>query len=126
MTTNIETSHVVIAESAADNVITVEVTGKLDKADYEKLVPTVEQMLQRHDKINMLVILRDFHGWTAGALWEDIKFDVKHFADIDKLALVGDSRWETGMAVFCKPFTKAKVKYFNIDDLEAARAWIAG
>ena len=55
----------------------------------------------------MLVRLHDFHGWTAGALWEDIKFDLKHFAHIERLALVGDRKWEAGMAVFCKPFTTA-------------------
>jgi len=27
-----------------------------------------------------------FHGWDAGALWEDIKFDIKHFGDIERLA----------------------------------------
>jgi hypothetical protein len=32
------------------------------------------------------------HGWEAGALWEDIKFDIKHFADIDRLAMVGDKK----------------------------------
>jgi hypothetical protein len=29
------------------------------------------------------------------------------------------------MATFCKPFTKAKIKYFDIAELDAARSWIA-
>ena len=33
------------------------------------------------------------HGWDAGALWEDIKFDIKHFADIERLAMVGEKKW---------------------------------
>jgi len=125
MHTDTQPTHVVITESAENNVITVEVTGKLTHADYQKLVPAVENMLDRHDRVRMLVILREFHGWTAGALWDDLKFDFKHYDDIDRLALVGDSQWENGMAVFCKPFSKATVKYFNIDDLDAAKVWIA-
>jgi len=125
MRTDTQPTHVVITESAENNVITVEVTGKLTHADYQKLVPAVENMLDRHDRVRMLVILREFHGWTAGALWDDLKFDFKHYDDIDRLALVGDSQWENGMAVFCKPFSKATVKYFNIDDLDAAKVWIA-
>jgi hypothetical protein len=28
------------------------------------------------------------------------------------------------MATFCRPFTTAKIKYFDQKDIEAARAWI--
>jgi hypothetical protein len=58
------------------------------------------------------------------ALWEDIKFDVKHFSDIERIAMVGERKWQKGMATFCKPFTTAKVRYFERSDLEAAREWI--
>jgi hypothetical protein len=67
----------------------------------------------------------DFHGWTAGALWEDPKFDFKHWKDIERLAIVGESKWEAGMAVFCKPFTAAKVQYFDHTKLDEAKSWIA-
>ena len=95
---------------AADHYIEVELSGKLTKEDYATFVP--------------VVVMRDFHGWTMGAMWEDTKFDWKHFGDIEKLALVGDKKWEEGMATFCKPFTGAKIKYFDIAEIEAARSWI--
>jgi hypothetical protein len=125
MNTSIESSHVRIAEPTAKNVVTVELTGKLEKSDYTQFVPKIEQMLRWFNKARMLVVLHDFHGWTAGALWEDIKFDIRHFNHIEKLAIVGESKWEKGVAVFCKPFTSAKVKYFDAADLDAARVWIA-
>ncbi len=59
-----------------------------------------------------------------GALWEDIKFDWRHFSDIERLAIVGDSKWEAGMAVFCKPFTTAKIRYFDESKAAEASAWI--
>ena len=46
------------------------------------------------------------HGWDAGAAWEDVKFVIKHFSDIDRLAMVGDKKWEHGMATLFQPFTK--------------------
>jgi SpoIIAA-like len=73
----------------------------------------------------VLFEMNDFHGWTAGALWDDIKFDVKHFRDIERVAIVGDARWQAGMAVFCRPFTTASVRYFDRAQLEQARQWIA-
>jgi hypothetical protein len=36
-----------------------------------------------------------FHGWEAGALWEDIKFDLKHYADIERLAMICGQKVET-------------------------------
>jgi len=68
--------------------------------------------------------MRDFHGWDAGALWEDIKFDIRHFYDIESLALVGDKKWEKGMSIFCRPFTKAQIKYFDLTEIYKAYEWI--
>ncbi len=68
--------------------------------------------------------MKDFHGWGAGALWQDIKFDIKHFKDIERLAMVGDRKWEKGMSIFCKPFTTAKVKYFDSKEIDKAQVWI--
>lgn len=113
-----------VTEIAEGKVIEVALTGKLTKESYEEFVPLTEQRIKQFGKIRMLVILHDFHGWDAGALWEDIEFDVKHFNDIERLAIVGETKWEKGMAVFCRPFTTAKIKYFDHSDIEAARQWI--
>jgi SpoIIAA-like len=99
-------------------------TGKLAREDYDRFVPAVERLVQQHGKIRMLVEMHDFHGWTAGALWEDIKFDVKHFRDIECLAIIGETQWEKGMAAFCRPFTTATIRYFDHLKGNEARAWI--
>lgn len=112
-------------ESDGDKLLEVRLSGKLVKEDYQQFVPAVERLVKRHGTIDMLVEMHDFHGWTAGALWEDIKFDAKHFNDIRRLAVVGESKWEHGMAVFCKPFTTAKVRYFDRSKLGEARAWFS-
>jgi hypothetical protein len=103
----------------------VKVTGKLTKEAYEAFAPVVDEQIQEHGKVRILFEMHDFHGWTAGALWEDLKFDFKHWKDIERLAIVGESKWEAGMAVFCKPFTTAKVQYFDHTKLNEAKAWIA-
>jgi hypothetical protein len=113
-----------IREQADGNVLEVVISGKLTKSDYQHFVPAVEGMISLGGKVRMLVEMHDFHGWDAGALWEDIKFDMKHFSDIERLALVGETKWEKGMAVFCKPFTSAKIKYFEHGHEADARAWL--
>lgn len=102
----------------------VKVTGKLTKESYQTFGPLVDELVAEHGKLRVLFEMHDFHGWTAGALWEDMKFDYKHWHDIERLAIVGESKWEAGMAAFCKPFTSAKIQYFDHEKLEDAKAFL--
>jgi len=111
-------------EEADGKILVTKLSGKLTREDYEHFLPVVERLIRQHGKIRMLVQMHDFHGWTAGALWQDIKFDLKHFRDIERLALVGEKAWEHGMAVFCKPFTTATIRYFACHEIDKAEAWI--
>lgn len=103
----------------------VRVTGKLTKEFYEELAPVVDEQIRERGKLRILFQMHDFHGWTAGALWEDIKFDLKNWNKIERLAIVGESKWEKGMAIFCKPFTSAKIRYFDQSELSKAKEWLA-
>lgn len=119
-----EQKDIILTEAENGKVLEVQVSGKLTKEDYLTFAPRVEQLIEQHGKIRVLVYLSDFHGWNAGALWEDIKFDWSHFSDIERLAIVGESSWQKGMAVFCKPFTTAEIRYFDHEKLAEAREWI--
>ena len=113
-----------VENSAAGDIVTLVFKGKLEKEDYELFVPEIEGFMRRGAKIRLVVELRDFKGWTAGALWEDTKFAARHFSDIERLAVVGDAGWEKGMTAFLKPFTEADVKYFDRREADRAHAWI--
>ena len=111
-------------EEAGGKVLVLNVSGKLVKEDYAHFTPEVERAVKAHGKVRMLIRMHAFHGWTLGAAWEDVKFDLRHFSHIERLALVGETRWEAGMAVFCKPFTTAKVRYFDESKADDASTWI--
>ncbi len=111
-------------EGAADDILEVAVSGKLTRADYADLVPTVEHLIEEQGKIRVLLRMQDFHGWTAGALWDEIKLDVKHLRHIQRIAILGEKAWQRGLTAFFAPFTKATVRYFAADQTEAANAWL--
>ena len=81
-----------LQHTSAAQILEVRLTGTLVADDYARIVPDIERRIRDVGKLRLLVIMHDFHGWNAGALWEDLKFDVRHFADIDRLALVGETR----------------------------------
>ena len=107
-----------------NDVLGLKISGKLDTEDYEDFVTKVEHVLQEHDSINLFVKLEDFEGWTAGALWEDTKFALKHFKDIDRMAIVGGRTFEKNMARFVQPFVRTEVKFFEPDEVSTAQDWI--
>jgi hypothetical protein len=113
-----------IKEENGGKLVTVQVIGKLVKADYERFVPELDRLIRQKGKLCLLFELTDFHGWEAGALWDEIKLDIKHFADIERLAVVGDKKWEQDMMTFYKPFTKATIRYFDQDNAAEARKWL--
>ena len=81
---------------SAGRLLHVKVTGKLTKEAYEIFTPAVDEQIQEHGKLRILLEMHDFHGWTACAFVEDLKFDVKHWKDIERLAIVGESKWKVG------------------------------
>jgi hypothetical protein len=60
------------------------------------------------------------------AAWDDIKFGIRHGSDVDRIAFVGGHRWDKWMAMCCRPFTRASVRYFDATEIEAAREWLRG
>lgn len=102
----------------------IRVSGRIVKEDYETFVPLIDRLVAQHGKIRMLMEMHDFHGWTLGAAWEDTKFAMHHFHDIERLAIVGETKWQEAMAIFCKPFTKAEVRFFDSSTAEQARTWL--
>jgi hypothetical protein len=113
-----------LTEKNGGKILEVQASGKLTHEDYQQLAPEFERLVKQHGKVRLLFEMSDFHGWQGVAIWDDIKFDLKHFSDIERLAMVGDKKWEKGMSVFCKPFTSAKIKYFDRATIAEARTWL--
>ena len=110
--------------SPSDKVLGFKLSGKLHDADYKTFVPAIDAAAQQ-GKIRLLAQFHDFHGWDLHALWDDIKFSTTHCTKFERIALVGDKAWETWMAKVCKPFTMAKIQYFDVSKLAEAWAWAA-
>jgi hypothetical protein len=105
----------------------IDVKGKLEEDDYEDFVPAVEDMMREHGTVGLLIHLEEFRGWSLAALWEDLKFDFRHYRDISRMALVSaeDSQLKERMTALARPFTDAEIEYFPQQQISAARAWVA-
>lgn len=102
----------------------LKVSGKLVHDDYKKLTPEFDKLIEKCGKIRLLFYMEDFHGWEPEAFWDDFKVGMKHYSDIERLAMVGDKEWEKWIGVLCRPFSKADIRYFDIERIDDARKWL--
>ena len=114
-----------LSEVSGESFLVVHVWGRLERADYERFLPQFAELAQRPGKLHVLLDMIGFRGWGAGALWAEIKFDMKHANDFERVATVGDSKWQHAMATLIKPFTRAKTRYFDATQYSDAREWLS-
>lgn len=102
----------------------LEIRGKLEERDYDRVLPMLEGRISDFGEVDLLIRVAEFSGWTPSAFWEDLKFDVRHFNDVGRLALVGEEPKAKWMALISRPFTGADVRHFPQAELDAARDWV--
>ncbi len=110
--------------SVSDRVLAFRLSGKLHAADYEDFVPVIDAAVTDAGRLRLLAWFQDFHGWDLPAAWQDTLFAVRHYQAFERIALVGDHRWQQWMAGLCRPFTIATVRYFDATELDAAWVWV--
>jgi len=110
--------------TGSPKLVAFKLRGTLHDVDYKTFVPALEAAIAAAGPIRLLAHFEDFHGWDLRAAWDDFKFGVRHFSDIERIALVGDREWEQWMAKLCKPFTRAAVGYFDAAAAQAAWDWL--
>lgn len=103
----------------------MKVSGRLLHRDYREFVPKLEKLIADHGSVRCLVELADLRGIELRALWDEIKFDVRHARQIERCAVVGDRAWEAWMTGLSRPiFSNAEIRFFDRADREKAWDWI--
>lgn len=79
-----------LLEQSKDDLVAFSISGNVSRSDYNVMLPLLEERIKQHGKIRVYAEVQDVGEYTLQALWEDIKFDMKHATDFSKAALVGD------------------------------------
>lgn len=105
-------------------ILKVVVSGSLNSEDYQPFVTEAEGLIGVWGKLRLLIELHEISGFSLAAMWEDLKFDMKHFGDIERLAVLGEKQWHVWMTEICKPFVAGEVKFFSGSHADEARRWL--
>jgi stage II sporulation SpoAA-like protein len=111
---------------ASGGLLTVTITGWLKRSELERAQASALEVIRTHGKVRFLVIATNFLGWRKGDDWNDVSFATDNAEHIEKIAIVGDKRWEDLVLAFTgKGLRPAAIEYFVTADLPRARAWVA-
>ena len=108
----------------SENIVYTIAEEKLHDDDYERIVPLLQEKIQTFGKVRWYFEMRDFEGWTLSAAWDDLKFDFKNLDKMERIAMVGDEKWEKYLTQLMKPFTTADMKFFSMEEADEAKNWI--
>jgi len=110
--------------NAGDKTFGIRVSSTLTRADYKEIVPEIEQKIKQFGSIKLLIQIDGFKSIKPAALWEELKFDIKHRNDFEQIAIVGDEDWGKWSAKFGEIFFDARIKYFQPDQVAEAWEWL--
>ena len=109
-------------------VYVLRIGGLLNKTTLDHVQATAQREIEAGAKdLKVLLILQEFLGWKRGDDWGDLDFFGQHEADIAKLAVVGEDRWEEDARLFLGAGRRhGEVRFFPLHHEGKARAWLAG
>jgi len=107
-----------------NDVLTVSISQHLTKDDYQQFLPKLEKLFQQNRKLRFFIELKDFYGFEIGALWEDLKFDLKHKNQYGKAAIVGETKWVEWGTKIAALFFASEMKFFSKEQRDEAWQWV--
>ncbi len=113
-----------IFDITKDNIIAFNVKGKVEKTDYDKLTPLLENTEREFDTRKLYVEIENIEGIEPAALWEDFKVYFLHVKNFKKIAVVGQSGVIDKVTNLTKPFVSGEIKFFETGESVIARDWI--
>lgn len=100
-------------------------SGRLTDNDYKSfLIPEVRRALDQHDSIRLLFLLEGFRGWELQAAWDELTFGLEINQRVERVAVIGEQKWERWMVLLSRPFTHGEVQYYNLSQTEQAWQWL--
>jgi hypothetical protein len=113
-------------QTTSDRVLAYEIDGHVNEKDVEIVVRELNEAFSRHDKVDVLVRMKNYSGFDFTAIFNDDVLRVKYrsFSKVAKYAVVGAKPWMRNFLELIDPLFSMEIKIFDLDEEEAAWEWI--
>ncbi len=104
--------------NVSDGVLTFRFSGKLKLSELQAMQKTAGDAIDKNGKVRVLCMTDDFLGWEKSGGWGDVSFQAQYDPFIEKIAIVGDRKWEELTLLFTsKGIRRVPIEYFPPSDL---------
>ena len=103
-----------------------DITGKIAKPDIEDMAEQIEGAFDAYDRIDILLIMSDFEGMEAGAVFdgEALGAQVRSIRHVRKYGVVGAPAWARTMIAFSDVLLPLEARTFDLAQEDEAWDWI--
>ena len=99
------TEQVFILPESTETCIGFRVSGELTTEDYDSLLPKLDEAIAAHGKINLLMVMGDFEGWSGlDAAKADFDLGTHQYRQVESAALIGRKKWQKWMTMPLKKY----------------------
>lgn len=102
--------------------VELDMSGEVTAQDYVKVRPQLEKIFREKGKMKFLIDLSAVEKFTAGSVFQDIKFDLEHLKFIGTTAVVSSRKIYELITKVSDKFYPEKIVHF--DHHRAAQDWI--
>jgi hypothetical protein len=112
--------------SPRPDLLVFEISGKIAKADIEDMARQTETAFDVYDKVDMLLIMTDFEGMDAGAVFdkEALSAQARSVPHVRKYGVVGAPGWARAMIEVSDFLSPVDAKTFDLEEEALAWSWI--
>jgi hypothetical protein len=112
--------------SPRPTLLAFEIVGKISKGDIEDMARQIDQAFDIHDRIDILLIMSDFEGMDAGAVFdrEALGAQIRSVRHVRKYGVVGAPAWARAMIEFSDFLSPVEAKTFDLAEEPEAWTWI--
>ena len=112
----------VLPESAG-NVVGARFSGAITQQDLRGIVSEVQRVLATTGKMRFLV-LAEHMRWRPGWFWSDFRYTVQFAPRMERIAIVGRTRWEEWYTRIVDRLVRAEVRHFRPEQIDQAWSWL--
>ena len=115
-----------ILPQSSDTCLGIKFRDKLTAKDYESFLPKLDEAIAAHGKINLLMDVVDFEGWSGlDTVKADFKFGTHQYRQVEQAAFIGDKKRQKWIIKIMDPFTRhTDERFFDPDQLNDAWQWV--
>lgn len=103
--------------------------GTVTAGDYDRMLPRIEEKLERHEDIGVLADLTGLENMTGGAIVRDFQYGLGKLGQTHRFrraAVISDKQWiKAATEMTDKLFPQIEARVFPEDEKDLAMRWVA-